>query len=241
MPAHGEHAAASNAEPSSSTKSVVRRVRQITQLFALDPEGCGVAPIAPHDDLAHEALVGCPVVEIAVPTQQQRLVDRVLEEPVRRLDAAVLVAHAAVVARARHVVVVQQRRVPHGEVLFLGQILERRRQAVSAMLLRGAASLPQGVLQALGQSHEALAAFNHLDMLPAGEGQHEVVQDVRRTAAPAIVMHNLPMAVKSDRPRWPGAYGLAGRTLPWAVPPGPATVVRAAAAYAARRRQSRSG
>lgn len=41
-----------------------------------------------------------------------------------------------------------------------------------------AASLPQRVLQALGQGREALAAFDHLGMLPAGEGQHEVVQDV---------------------------------------------------------------
>ena len=47
------------------------------------------------------------------------------------------------------------------------------------MFLRRAAGLPQGVLQPLGQGLEALAALDHFDMLPAREGQHEVVQDVR--------------------------------------------------------------
>ena len=112
--------------------------------------------------------------------QQQRLLDRLLQIPVRGLDAAVLVAQAAVVARAGHAVVIEQRRVAHGEVLFFGQVLERGRQAVGAVLLRGAAGLPQGVLQPLGQRLEALAALDHFDMLPAREGQHEVVQDVRK-------------------------------------------------------------
>lgn len=38
------------------------------------------------------------------------------------------------------------------------QVAEGRRQAVAAMLVRGAAERPQGVLQAFRQGHEALAA-----------------------------------------------------------------------------------
>ena len=87
-------------------------------------------------------------------------------------------ADTAVVARAGHVVVVEQRGVARGEVFLGGQVLEGRRQAVGAVLLRHAAGLPQRVLQTLGQGCEALAALDHLHMLPAGEGQHEVVQDV---------------------------------------------------------------
>ena len=114
-----------------------------------------------------------------MPAQQQRLLDRLLQIPVRGLDAAVLVAEPPVVARAGHAVVVEECRVASGEVLFFGQVLERRRQAVAAVLQRGAAGLPQGVLQSLGQGLEALAARDHFGVLPAREGKHEVVQDVR--------------------------------------------------------------
>lgn len=115
-----------------------------------------------------------------MPTQQQRLLDRFLQIAVRGLDAAVLVAHAAVVARAGHTVVIEQRRVADGEILFFGQVLEGSRQAVAAVLLRHAPGLPQGILQPVGQGLEALAPFDHFHMLPAREGQHEVVQDVRK-------------------------------------------------------------
>ena len=46
------------------------------------------------------------------------------------------------------------------------------------MLQRRAAERPQGVLQALGQRHEALAAEHDMGMLPAGEGQAEVIEPV---------------------------------------------------------------
>src|SRR5450631_2537792 len=103
--------------------------------------------------------------------------------PVRGLDAAVLVAKATVVARAEHAVVLEQRHVARGEVLFFAQVLERRREAVAAVLLRGTAGLPQGVLQSLGERLEALAAFDHLHVLPAREGEHEVVEDVSEPQA----------------------------------------------------------
>ena len=113
-----------------------------------------------------------------MPAQQQRLLDRLFKIPVRGLDAAVFVADAAVVARAAQAVVIEQRRVAHGEVLLFGQVLERGRQAVGAVLPRCTTGLPQRVLQPPGQSLEALAAFDHRDILPAREGEHEVVQDV---------------------------------------------------------------
>ena len=51
------------------------------------------------------------------------------------------------------------------------------------MLLRRTAGLPQGVLHPPGQRLEALPALDYFDMLPAREGQHEVVQDVHERCA----------------------------------------------------------
>ena len=101
----------------------------------------------------------------------------------RALDAAILMAGAAVVARAHQGVVFQQRGVAGGEVLLLLQVLEGRRQAVAAMLTRGAAGLPQRVLQPAGERLEALAAVHHLGVLPAREGEHEVIQPMGKRHA----------------------------------------------------------
>jgi hypothetical protein len=163
---------------SSSTKSVLRRAGRSCSCSRSMRNAAALRRLRPHHGLAHEALVGQSVLEVAVPAQQQRLLNRLLQIPVRGLDAAVLVAQAAIVARADHTIVIEQRRVAHGEVLFFGQVLERGRQAVAAVFLRGAAGLPQGVLQPLGQRLEALATRDHFHMLPAREAQHEVVQEV---------------------------------------------------------------
>ena len=73
-----------------------------------------------------------------------------------------------------------QRLVARGQIRprLLLEIAERRREAVAAVFLRYAAESPQGVLQTLGQSDEALAAQHHLGMLPAGERQTEVIEPV---------------------------------------------------------------
>ena len=94
------------------------------------------------------------------------------------LDHTVLVRQAEVVARRRHAVMCAQRLVALGQVLrrIPLEIAERRRETVAAVLARCAAERPQGILQALGQGHEALAAQHHLGMLPAGERQPEVIE-----------------------------------------------------------------
>ena len=89
--------------------------------------------------------------------QQQCLVQRFLQIPMRRLNTAILMAFAAIVARARHAIVLEQRRVAAGEVLLLLQILERRRQTVGAVLARHATGFV------------ALTTFDHLGVLPARE------------------------------------------------------------------------
>ena len=120
---HGERAAARDPRFFLDEVSTAA-YRQLLQLLALNSKRRRIAPITPHHHLAHEALIRQAVIEVAVTTQQQCLLDCLLQIPVRRLDATVLMAQAAIVVRAGHAVVLEQRRVAHGEVLFFGQILE---------------------------------------------------------------------------------------------------------------------
>ena len=155
---------------------------------ALDGERLGHACIAPGDDVAHEAAIGLERVEVAVAPQHQRLIEGALEVPVGSLDRAVLMREAAVVARRGHAVVPAELAVAGGEVVLLLQVLEGGRQAVGAMLGGNAARLPERVLQPVCQGGEALAALDHLGMLPAREGEGEVVEPVlerqRRRSSP---------------------------------------------------------
>src|SRR3546814_1144362 len=70
--------------------------------------------------------------------------------------------------------------VAAGQVLLCVpvQVAEGGRQAVGAMLARSGAQRPEGVLQAFGQGHEALAAENDMRMLETGVGKPEVIEPV---------------------------------------------------------------
>ena len=99
---------------------------------------------------------------------------------VRTFNGAVLVGDTGVVARRGHAVVGAHGIVASGQVVagVTVEVAEGRRQAVAAMLGRNPAERPQGVLQALGQGHEALPAQNDMGMLPAGERQTEMIEPV---------------------------------------------------------------
>jgi hypothetical protein len=56
------------------------------------------------------------------------------------------------------------------------EIAEGGRQTVAAMQQRRLAERPQRVLQPLGQRHEALAAKHDMTVLPAREGQPEMIE-----------------------------------------------------------------
>src|SRR5258708_1027144 len=103
--------------------------------------------------------------------------------PMGTFDAPVLVAHAAIVARAHHAVVIEQLAVARSPIVIGLQILIGCRQAVGAMFARSAAGHPECALQATGQCLEALASFVDLCIIPAGERKHEVIQNVRKRHA----------------------------------------------------------
>jgi hypothetical protein len=91
-----------------------------------------------------KAWVSVEIGEVARPSQQQGVLERLLEMAVRAFDRAVLVRDAGVVGRRGHAVAAHQRRVALGDVFpRVGrEVAERRRRAVAAMLLRRAAERP---------------------------------------------------------------------------------------------------
>src|SRR5438477_4758134 len=113
---------------------------------------------------------------------------------VRTFDRTVLVRYASIIAGRLHAVVRAKRLVTTRLVLprVVVEIAEGGRQAVAAMLQRGAAERPQRVLQPLGQCHKAFAAEHNMGVLPAREGQAEVIEPVfeRHTGdADAAIAH----------------------------------------------------
>jgi len=69
------------------------------------------------------------------------------------------------------------------EVFLLGEILERRREAVGAMLAWRSADEPERVLQPLGERREALPALDHARVFPLRVGEREVVESMREGKA----------------------------------------------------------
>src|SRR5262245_39532090 len=73
--------------------------------------------------------------------------------------------------------------VPAGQIFLCVaiEVAERRRQPIGAVLARYATEPPEGILQALRQRHKALAAEQHMRMLPARESQPEVIEPMLET------------------------------------------------------------
>ena len=72
------------------------------------------------------------------------------------------------------------------------EVAEGGRQAVAAMLQGSPAERPQRILHSLGQRHEALPAEHDMGVLPAREGQPEVVEPMierRAGDADAAIAH----------------------------------------------------
>jgi hypothetical protein len=131
------------------------------------------------EELTQERFVRRPAAEVPAPTQQQRLLQRPLEAMMALLHVAILVRLGRLDRLPLQPVVTQQRLIALREGLRpLRPRRERRRQSVGAVHLRHAAQLPQGVLQPLAETLEALGEADR-PRLPVGVGQHEVVDQVR--------------------------------------------------------------
>jgi hypothetical protein len=168
-----------------SSPSSARRFGKGLECGPLGVDAPAVASVAAADQRVDEAAVVGERVEVARAAQQQRVSESALEMTVGGLDRAVLVGDAAVVAAGGHAVVIAERGVADGPVLFdlRCEVAERRRETVAAVLARCAAEGPERVLQPGRQRHEALAAEHDMGMLKAAEGEAEVVEPVRQRGA----------------------------------------------------------
>jgi hypothetical protein len=149
------------------------------QLFRQAPLPAAIA-LARH--FFQKLLVLRPTGKIPAATQQQRLVDGVLEVAVRRFGIAVLVCLARPYLLPCQSVIRQQVEVTLRELLPLRQVVDRAAHAVAAVPRRHALEFPQRLLQAAAQALEALRKA-HLHRLPVRISQHEVIHQVRQRLA----------------------------------------------------------
>lgn len=159
-----------------------RRRRQRSehrQLFRQPPLPAAIA-LAHH--FFQKLLVRRTAGKVSAATQQQRLIHRVLEVPMRCFRVAVLVRLPRTYLLPRQSVIRQQVLVTLRELLPLRQIVHRTAHAIAAVSRRHTLELPQRLLQAAAQALEAFGK-THLHRLPVGIGQHEVVHQVRQRLA----------------------------------------------------------
>ena len=153
------------------------RVGQVPQRRDFLGEAVRATRVPRRHDLLQERGVLVAAGKLPAAAEQQRLVDRGLEVPVRRLRVAVLVRLPRVGPLARHAVVRQQVAVPGLELAGRRQVVHGRGQTVGAVPPRHAAQFPERVLQAVGQRLERLGGA-HRHGFPVRVGQHEVVHHV---------------------------------------------------------------
>lgn len=84
--------------------------------------------------------------KIPAAAQQQRLLHRVLEMPMRRFHIAIFMRCADVDPLAHEAVMAQQSLIAPGEILIVREIVDRAAHAVATMALRHTPQLPQGLL-----------------------------------------------------------------------------------------------
>ncbi len=167
---------------------VIRRTarRQGIELRPLDVDQPAAASVGPAHDLVDEPPIGREIHRsrrchgAGAPAQSA-----VLRCPCDASIAPFSCATPRVVAGRLHAVMRAQRLVACGQVggRVALEVAERRREAVAAMLGGRSAERPEGVLQPDSDGDVALAAEHDMSVLPAGEGQAEVVEPVREPRA----------------------------------------------------------
>src|ERR1019366_5988623 len=149
---------------------------QRVERLELDRDGSRAACILAGDRLGEEGLIGREIGEVIGAAKLKRLLDRALEMAMRRFDRAVLVGNAGIVAGRLDAIVATELGVAPGLILTVAEDAVGGRQRVGAVLARGPAGLPERFLQTFGQGGEALTALNGANMLPAREGEPEVIE-----------------------------------------------------------------
>ena len=121
---------------------------QVLQNNALGGDALGVMGVLAADDLGDEEAIASEIVKVAGAAHQQCIRNRLLEMAVRTFDRPVLMSHTSIVAGRLHAIMEAQRVIALGQIgaRILVEVAERGREAVAAMLIRGATQGPQRVL-----------------------------------------------------------------------------------------------
>lgn len=139
-------------------------------------------PLAPRrvplvEQLAQKAFVGRSALKIARSPQHERLIDGVLETPVRLFDVAVLAPFPRLRLLRDQTIVRYQARIPTRELLLLRKVVHRQAHPVGAMASRNAAQFEQRLLQPLRQALKALGKTDGR-RFPIRIGQHEMIKQM---------------------------------------------------------------
>ena len=152
--AHLDRAARANAEVAQHIVRVEPIVGQLVQRRLLFAETFAAIGVGLCDDLFDEGQVVIAAGEVATATQQQPLLDPVLDVSVRRFDIAVLVGTACVGSLRLTAVVLHERRVAIGVRLAAGVVFDGGTERIGTMPLRHTTEFPKRFLNALTQGLE---------------------------------------------------------------------------------------
>jgi hypothetical protein len=112
--------------------------------------------VPPRHQRQHERPVLRAAAEIPAATQQQRLIQLLLETPMTLLAIAVLMAARRIRRLGRQTIMTQQRLVLRRVLFRAALMVDRQRHAVRAVTLRRPTQVPQSVLHASTQTGETL-------------------------------------------------------------------------------------
>jgi hypothetical protein len=158
-----------------------RRQPAERRLLLLQPFAPGRVPLI--EQLAQKAFVGRSALEIARSPQHERLIDGILETPVRLFDVAVLAPFTRLGLLRDQTVVRDQVRIPTRELLLLRKVVHRQAHPVGAMANRNAAQFEQRLLQPLRQALEALGKTDGRPF-PVRIRQHEMIEQMIERLTP---------------------------------------------------------
>jgi len=96
---------------------------------------------------------------------------------VGRLDIAVFMGLAGIGSLRLDLVIIHQGAVPAAELAILGEVVDRRAEAVATMLAGYASQFPKGLLQPAAYGFERFGKANRGE-LPVGIGQGKMIQQV---------------------------------------------------------------
>ena len=143
---HVDRAAARDPHALDDVVRVEPFVRQPIQMSQIIKEVLPPVVIGPLHQVFHEGHVFFAAVKTPTATQQQRLIDTILEMAVGRFDVAVFVGTPSIGAFGFAVVVTHQSRIPFGEFATTGVISHGCCQRITAMPFGHAAEFPERFL-----------------------------------------------------------------------------------------------